>query len=121
MVDLHPVIAALLKPVGRVELAFPDMSARFPLLTITELSSASSAIYDGEERLTDVDWQVDVWDDAQTPQRCVQLAGQASDALIQAGFTRYFGQLMRDAAIPQRYTMRFRGRLDNKTMMMYRS
>ena len=121
MVDLRPALSALLSPLARVELSFPGVKAAFPVITLTEISTTTVAVYDGKERLSDVDWQVDIWDNRKTAKQCVELAGKASDILIKHGLTRYFGQLLPDASVPYRYTMRFRGRLDNKTMIMYRS
>ena len=121
MIDLHPILAELLSPIARVELSYPDTKARFPLITITELSSISEVILDGEERLNTVSWQIDVWDGDGQQKRCAELATKASKAMIQAGFSRYFSQVMRDPNIPERVCMRFRGSLDEKNMMIYRS
>lgn len=121
MVDLHPILADMLSDVARVELSFPDAKADLPLITLTELSSSSDLILDGEERLQGTDWQIDVWDSGDTPEHCEQIAFKVDKIMIAAGFTRYFGQQLRDPAIPQRKCLRYRGQLDTKTYYMYRS
>lgn len=120
MVDLAPVLAGLLKGIARVETSFPASTSRFPVITLSELGSTSVYAPGGRDRLVSVDWQVDVWDNGKTAEKCVKLAGQVTDTLQAAGFGRYFGQRIRDAAA-QRYCMRFRGTLDENTMRLYRS
>lgn len=121
MLDLHPILAKLLSPIAPVELTFPTAKASFPLITITELSSISELILDGEERLNTVSWQIDVWDGDGMQERCLQLAAEVSRTMIHSGFSRYFSQTMRDPAVPSRVCMRFRGTLDETNMMVYRS
>ncbi|KAA3404317.1 DUF3168 domain-containing protein [Akkermansia muciniphila] len=121
MIDLHPVIANMLKPYGRVEQVFPSTKTKFPLITILELSNNAEMVLDGVDRLSLVDWQIDIWDDGKTAQKAEGIAAQVNGAMTAAGFERYFKQQMRDPAIPQRVCMRFRGKLDEKTMIMYRS
>lgn len=121
MVDLHPVFAALLEGIAPVELQFPSAKSKFPVITITEIGNDTDAVYDGSERLSGHEWQIDIWDDEATPQRCQELAGQVNRRLIQKGMRRYFGQLMRDASGLQRFCIRVRFRLDEQTFYVYRS
>lgn len=121
MVDLHQIIVTLLKNIAPVELAFPSAKSKFPVITITELGNNVNAVYDGKERLSEHDWQIDVWDNGKTPQKAAELAAQASAALTAKGMRRYFGQLMRDPSGLQRYCMRVRFVLDEHTFYVYRS
>ncbi len=121
MVDLCPVLSDMLSGIAPVELSFPEAKAKCPVITLTELPNASVAVLDGDERLTEVDWQIDVWDNGRTPKRCNDLASKVRARLTASGMTCYFGQMMRDPAAHHRYTMRFRGVLDNKNLIMYRS
>ena len=113
MVDLCPVLSDMLSGIAPVELSFPETKAKYPVITLTELPNASVAVLDGDERLTEVD--------GRNPKRCNDLASKVRARLTASGMTCYFGQMMRDPAAPHRYTMRFRGVLDNKNLIMYRS
>lgn len=119
MRDLNPELASIIEPICNVQLQYPDADASFPVATLSQVSTESTTIVNGIERHSLQDWQVDVWDNSSTPQRVISKASQISTALLAVGFTRYFGQQIDDASALQRYTMRFRGYLDEQTNMMY--
>lgn len=65
MVDLNPDIYRLLKGICRVSLEFPSVREEFPVITITEVSNTSDYIVEGKEMISDVTYQIDVWDNGQ--------------------------------------------------------
>jgi len=104
MMDMNKEVAAVLKDICTVQLAFPEVNSEFPYVSLSEC-------------------QLDVWDTAEngsTPERCVKLAGTVSDTMISAGFTRVAGKLMKDPSGLHRYMMGFTGWVDNKTKTIYR-
>ena len=119
MTDLTQTLAALIQPICAVSLQFPDAGAKFPIATLSQLGNESAVALAGQERISLQDWQVDVFDSGTTPQTAAALAAQISAALVAVGMQRYFGQRLDDASGIWRYTMRFRGYLDEQTNRIY--
>lgn len=119
MIDILPFLAKQLRPVCPTQSQFPDVRASFPVVTLCELGNSADTVLDGEERLCEVDIQIDVWDNAKTAAKCKQLAAEVSAVMTRLGFRRYFGNEMPDPAVPQRYSMRFQGVIDEHTGMVY--
>ena len=119
MRDLNPELAKIIEPICAVQLQFPDINAKFPVATLSQVTTESTIVISGKERCSLQDFQVDVWDKSQTPQNAISIAAKISDAMLDAGLRRYYGQQIDDASELQRYTMRFRGYLDEKTNTMY--
>ena len=123
MIDMNPEVADLLKEICTVQPAFPEIDSAFPYVSLTEIGNSSAAVLNGEERYSRYECQIDVWDSAasgNSPARCAQLAGQVSDAMITAGFSRGAGKLMKDPSGLHRYMMLFTGWVDNKEKKVYR-
>lgn len=108
MVDLHPAIYKLLKGVCRVSMEFPSTAEQFPVITLAEVSNIEDLTLDGTERISDVTYQVDVWDNGKNRQRCEQLAAEAAEILTGHGFTRILGRGFRDASGLHRKMMYFK-------------
>lgn len=119
MVDLHPVFEQLLQPIAHVELQFPDADSLYPMITVSQLDTSAEAVLDGAERLSQQDWQLDIWDDGNTPQKVMSLADRVNNVLVSHGIRRYFGRLMRDPSGKQRFCMRVRFVLDELTGQVY--
>lgn len=122
MIDMNREVAALLKDICTVQMAFLEVNSEFPYVSLSEIGNAAAAILDSQERYSRYECQLDVWDtaDGRTPARCMQLAGAVSEAMISAGFTRVTGKLMHDPSGLHRYMMGFTGWVDNKTKTIYR-
>lgn len=122
MMDMNKEVAAVLKDICTVQLAFPEVNSEFPYVSLSEIGNTAAAILDSKERYSRYECQLDVWDtaDGRTPARCMQLAGTVSEAMISAGFTRVTGKLMHDPSGLHRYMMGFTGWVDNKTKTIYR-
>ena len=67
MIDIIPTIANMLADIGTVELQFPDTTADFPVITLSEIANQSDTVLHGAERLSVITVQIDVWDKADTP------------------------------------------------------
>lgn len=123
MIDMNREVAAVLKDICTVQLAFPEVNSEFPYVSLSEIGNTAAAILDSKERYSRYECQLDVWDTAEngsTPERCVKLAETVSDTMISAGFTRVAGKLMKDPSGLHRYMMGFTGWVDNKTKTIYR-
>lgn len=123
MIDMNREVAGLLKGICTVQLTFPEIDSVFPYVSLTEIGNSSAAVLNGAERYSRYECQVDVWDTAangSSPARCSGLAGQISNAMISAGFSRSTGKLMKDPSGLHRYMMSFTGWADNKEKKIYR-
>lgn len=122
MVDLNSVIIQALQKVAPARQGFgPSPPSRFPMISVLEIANTSVLILDGEDRLSRIAYQVDVWDNGSTRQRCEQTAAAASAVLVRMGFGRDSAQTMKDPSGLHRKCMRFSGRVDEKDLMIYRS
>lgn len=108
MTDLHVPIYNLIKHIVRTELEFPEICAEFPLATITEIANVENYSVAGVELISDITFQIDVWDDGETPQRCEEIAGRINDIMTANLFTRTLGRGFRDPSGLWRKKMYFR-------------
>ena len=114
MVDLNRPLAQLLKPIARVELEFPAIDAAFPVITLTEVANVTNYEVENVECISDITYQVDVWDNGKTRERCEQLSAEVSRVLTANGFTRTLGRGMKDPSGLHRKIMYFKGLFINK-------
>lgn len=117
MIDILPYIAQLLEPTGaQIELSFNDVSATLPLIVLSEISNIASVITEGEERISDVTVQLDIY--AETEEHVRSSAVCASRILTAAGFRR-------SSATPQsedglkRLTLDFTAKIDSGMGIIY--
>lgn len=125
MIDLNTFVFNLISDLATTELSFPDTfkGKALPLITITDLNNSSNLITDGEERLSAISYQIDVWDksdNGNTRSVCELLATQVSDRFISAGFIRSGAHYIKDPSGLHRKTMTFNGFLDVKSNIIYR-
>ena len=118
MIDIIPTAAEWLKGIGRVELQFPDVNAEFPLITLCEIVNQSDTVLNGQERLSLVSVQIDVWDSGATPEKVSEMSAQISAVMLSKGFHRVFGQFMPDGDL-QRKCMRFTAKIDEINSRAY--
>ena len=111
MIDIIPTIADMLADIGAVELQFPDTTADFPVITLSEIANQSDTVLHGAERLSVITVQIDVWDKAETP-------AVVGDMSAQINFRRIFGQMMPDGEL-QRKCMRFSAKIDELNHRVY--
>ena len=92
MTDINPLMNEILSEFADVSDEFPDTESRFPLVTVVEVSSISERIIDGVETLSDIIFQIDVWDkrtdEIQNRKRCEKISSDVSEKLIETGFKR---------------------------------
>lgn len=114
MVDLNRHLARLLKPLARVELEFPAIDAAFPVITLAEVANVTDYEVENVERISDITYQVDVWDNGRNRERCEQLSAEVSRVLTANGFTRTLGRGMKDPSGLHRKMMYFKALIINK-------
>ena len=113
MIDIIPTIADMLADIGAVELQFPDATADFPVITLSEIANQSDTVLHGVERLSVITVQIDVWDKADTPAVVADMS-----VMVSKGFRRIFGQMMPDGEL-QRKCMRFSAKIDELNHRVY--
>lgn len=95
MVDILPYVEKILDSTGaQVELAENEFSAELPLITLTEVSNSSAFISEHTERIADIMLQLDIYES--TPEKARTLARVVSSIMIEHGFRRKNGQLMKE-------------------------
>lgn len=108
MVDLNRPIFLLLKDIAPVELEFPSASTKMPLITLTEVSNTEDMSIEGKEVLSNITFQIDVWDNGNSRQRCEMLSCEVSKIMTANGFTRVLGRGFKDPSGLNRKTMYFK-------------
>lgn len=108
MVDLNVPIYQMLKGVARVELEFPETTAKFPLITINEVSNTADLVIDGEEWRSDITYQIDVWDNGKDRSLVEVIANQVSHILTANHFWRTMSRNLKDPSGLHRKTMYFK-------------
>ena len=116
MIDIIPTIANMLADIGTVELQFPDTTADFPVITLSEIANQSDTVLHGAERLSVITVQIDVWDKAAAV--VADMSAQISAVMVSKGFRRIFGQMMPDGEL-QRKCMRFSAKIDELNHRVY--
>ena len=107
MVDLNRAIFLMLKKIAPVQLEFPDTKAKFPLITIKEISNTENYSVEGVEYISDITYQIDVWDNGADLQKCNELAGEVSKIMARNLFKRTLGRGFKDVSGLQRKMMYF--------------
>lgn len=108
MVDLNVAVYNLLKDIAPVSLEFPDAKAKFPLITITEVSNTECFTVEGREHITEATYQLDVWDNYADRSRCEAIANQVNSVMVQNHFRRVQGRGFRDVSGLHRKMMYFK-------------
>lgn len=108
MVDLNVPIYKMLKDIARVELEFPDTKAKFPLITICEVSNTADLVIEGVEWRSDITYQVDVWDNGKDRSTVEDIANQVSHCLIANHFYRTMARSLKDPSGLHRKIMYFK-------------
>ena len=116
MIDIIPTIADMLADIGTVELQFPNTTADFPVITLSEIANQSDTVLHGVERLSVITVQIDVWDKADTP--VADMSARINAVMVLKGFRRIFGQMMPDGDL-QRKCMRFSAKIDELNHRVY--
>ena len=108
MVDLNVPIYKMLKGIARVELEFPDTAAKFPLITINEVSNTAELVIDGVEFRSDITYQIDVWDNGKDRSLVETISNQVSHVLTANYFRRTMSRNLKDPSGLHRKTMYFK-------------
>src|SRR5690554_888036 len=117
MYDIKPeVFQKLSEIVGEDNVSdeFPSEFNNLPYISFYEL--VNEDVYKLKEELyTEIVIQIDIWHDRSTG----SLARQVNNAMNSIGLKRDFARDMPDQSGMKRKTMRFKGKINNKTKIMY--
>lgn len=104
----------------RVELPNPNKQTpiSLPVCTLQEIANESRLVLEGEERLSQLVYQLDMYHS--TAEGCEQLCQAVNAVMLKAGFTRSGGMVEYRSRGSTRRTMRFSGVLDEKTNQIYK-
>lgn len=109
MVDLYSKIANILSPLAKTETEFPAYENNtFPLITLTELSNVSTYEIEHIEIASEIIFQIDIWDKAETLQSVNELAQKVSETMHTNCFYRTFARSYKDVSGLMRNTMYFK-------------
>lgn len=109
MVDLNKSIADTLKTLANVEVQFPSYeNENFPLITINEISNISTYEIEHTEIASEIVFQIDVWDKADTLESVNALAAKVSALMHKNGFRRTLGRGFKDESSLMRNMMQFK-------------
>lgn len=87
-------------------------------MIITEAVNVSALVLEGKERLSDVVFQLDVWDNSADRKRTEKIAAEADKLMLAAGFRRTAGHTVKEKNL-QRKTMRYAGKIDSDNFRVY--
>lgn len=104
MIDIMPYVAQLLKGIAQVELAYTGISAELPLIVLSETDNSAAIIADSKEWASAITLQLDCYHIGEKAVKDIAMA--ASDILVQNGFRRVTGQLIKEDNL-DRYMMQF--------------
>ena len=104
MIDILPYVAQLLKGLAQIELAYTGISAELPLIVLSEMDNSAAIIADSKEWASAITLQLDCYHIGEKAVKDIAMA--ASDILVQNGFRRVTGQLMKEDNL-DRYMMQF--------------
>lgn len=118
---LEEYFYSLLAQVCTTVYAFPQNHASFPLFSFYQKGGSVEQCFHGEERLVRYTFRVDLWDQADTPQRLLDLAEQGTAVLAAAGFRRRFTADIPEKAGFFHRAMEFTCLVDTKTGAIYQN
>lgn len=117
MLDPNKIIPPMVADILALESHFPDIVPSFPLGILTPMDNGSGVILKGEERFTPFAFQIDIYDTSY--KRCEETAHELVIRLVQRGFTRLPGQILKENGL-HRHALSFSGNIDEVTGLIYR-
>ena len=117
MLDANILIPPIVKDIIPLERQYPDKVAAFPLCILTPIDSGSGIVISGEERITPLTFQIDVYDTSY--QRCEETAHEIVLRLVKRGFTRVPGQIIKEKGL-YRHVLSFSAQVDEQHGFVYR-
>ncbi len=116
MYDIKPQVKILLESIEGVTVsdAYPKDFTRLPHISFYEQAN-SDYLKRGPEYLTEIVLQVDIWHNRSTG----LLAQQVNEKMNSIGFRREFASDVPDPSKVKHKTMRFRGIVDTRDLLVY--
>lgn len=118
MLDINTIVPPMLKGMIRLEPFYPDVVTDFPLGILTPMDAGAGVILAGAERLTPVRFQIDVYHTS--PKACELAAAAVAAQLVQRGFNREAGNILREDGL-YRHVLTFFANIDEQTGLIYRA
>ncbi len=117
--DLQEYVYNLLSQAGDTVYAAPQQWETFPIISFYQKEGKLALALNGEERLVNYVFQVDIWDKSATPKQVEALTQQVSNQMTGGGFSRQF-----TADVPEQpgffhKTLRFDCTVDIQTGCIY--
>lgn len=109
MLDIKPFIAEKLAGTAAVEPSYYDGEKKPPLICISETENSSEIVINGEDRVSRITVQLDVY--AQTAGELEQLAAAVNGKMLAAGLSRSFSETLYGEDLPRK-KMRYSCRVD---------
>lgn len=117
MYDIKPKINELLEGIvgeDNVSDSYPESFESLPYISFYELNN-NDAYKIKEELYTEISIQIDIWHNRSTG----TLARQVNDVMNSIGLKRDFARDIPDPSGIKHKTMRFKGKINNRTKIMY--
>lgn len=117
MINIKPQINGLLNEIPGVTVSYfyPENFAKLPHVSYYEASNSEHLRTDGEEQLTDITIQIDVWSRASTS----EIALLVDTKMTSIGFKREFSGDLKDPSGLNHKSMRYRGIVDKDKKYVY--
>lgn len=120
MTCLMPYIVDLLGATAPILDEYPGVQSTFPCIVYSEVDNASAIVLSGEERLSDIIIQLDCYSKGEDRENVELLSKTVSDKMLETGFTRSSGPSGTNSDGIFYRTMRFTGRLNEKTHYIHK-
>ena len=117
MYDIKPIVNDLLEGIvgkDNVSDSYPESFNNPPYISFYELNN--NDVYKIKEELyTEISIQIDIWHNRSTG----TIAREVNEAINSIGLKRDFSRDIQDPSGMKRKTMRFKGKINNRTKIMY--
>jgi len=117
--NVQEYLYEILAGVGKTVYAYPGEWEKFPIISFYQQSGKTERNFNGEERLVQYVFQVDVWDKGESPQVLETTAQAVTSALASVGLVRRFAADVPDKPGFFHKTMRFGCKVDMVTGNIY--
>lgn len=118
MINFKPnIVKALKRVLENVTEEYPDTFERLPCITYTEELNVPYSICSNGERISTLEYRIDIWSNTSTS----ELKQQINEQITQLGFTRSFCQDIKDPSGLKHTVLRFEGALDLDNNRIYKN
>lgn len=120
MVNIYPSIVQLLEPIAPVHIGEVGGASVYPYITLVEEENATHKVVDGEDFMSNITVQIDVWDDSETIDGCEAVAVDINKEMVAAGFERTHGKTILETDAKWHKRLQFSTTLNEKTLTLHK-